>query len=204
LTRFILVRHGETDWNKVHRIQGGASDTPLNELGRQQAEDLALRLKSEKIEAIYSSPLRRALDTAQAIARCHQLKITPLASLKEINVGAMEGFPSAELRLRFDEYICRDHHIQSPFGTPDSEYISDVQKRSWDTVKSLAGRHEGAVAVVTHYFVIVSLVCRVLNLPLTEIGHLKLSPGTVTSFTLEGDAYARLELFNDGCRTAII
>jgi probable phosphoglycerate mutase len=61
----MLVRHGETDWNRQHRIQGGSSDTPLNPEGKKQARELALRLSASSIEAIYSSPLKRALETAR-------------------------------------------------------------------------------------------------------------------------------------------
>ncbi len=69
MIKIILVRHGETEWNRVKRIQGSGSDTPLSEIGLGQAAAVALRLKNEKIQAIYSSPLQRALHTAQAIAQ---------------------------------------------------------------------------------------------------------------------------------------
>ena len=91
MVQVILVRHGETDWNKSLRIQGGNSDTELNEKGQQQAEWLGLRLKQERIQAVYSSPLKRALDTAQAIAHHHQLEVQIEPALKELNVGELEG-----------------------------------------------------------------------------------------------------------------
>jgi len=64
MTRIYLIRHGETDWNNKRRLQGGLSDTPLNENGLRQTRNLALRLKDEKLSAIYSSPLSRAKVTA--------------------------------------------------------------------------------------------------------------------------------------------
>jgi broad specificity phosphatase PhoE len=200
LIKFILVRHGETEWNRVRRIQGSASDTPLSETGKRQAECLALRLKDEKIQAIYSSPLQRALDTAQAIAHYHQLAVTSLPSLKEIDVGELEGVLSAELRQRFDELICRNDDNQEWVKLPGGESVSDVQKRAWETVKSIAAQHsEGTVVVVTHYFVIMAIVCQILNLPLCQIVRLRLSTGSISAFTLDGADGARLELFNDGC-----
>ena len=87
MVKVILVRHGETDWNRARRIQGGNSDTQLNQNGRQGAESLALRLKPEKIQAIYTSPLQRARETAQAIAQYHQLEVKIEPTLKEIEVG---------------------------------------------------------------------------------------------------------------------
>lgn len=200
MVKIILVRHGETGWNKTHRIQGAGSDIPLNEVGLRQAESVALRLKDEKIEAIYCSPLGRALNTAQAIARHHALEVNPLPSLREMEVGELEGVYSADLKLRFDELICQQGDDPVKGKLPGGESICDVQNRAWDTVGSIAGKHaDGTVVIVTHYFVIMSLVCRILNLPLSRIPHLRLSPGTITTFTLDGAGGSRLELFNDGC-----
>ena len=198
MTKFILVRHGETEWNKVHRLQGGGSDNPLNETGGQQAENVALRLKSENIQAVYSSPLQRAASTAQAIARHHQLKINLLPALKEINVGKLEGVFSATLPQRFDEFICRDRHLRE-MDNPSGESILAVRKRAWEAIQGIASQHSaGAVVIVSHYFVIMTLVCQVLNLPLDRVGHLKSSPGTITIFTMDGLNSPRLELFNEG------
>lgn len=198
MVKIILVRHGETEWNKIKRIQGGSSDTPLNETGERQAELIGLRLKGEKIRAIYSSPLQRALHTAQAISRYHQLTINTLPALKEVDVGELEGRMGAELKIRFDEFICRSG--QEAVQLPGSELLCDVQKRAWDTIQSIKNQHsEGTVVVVTHYFVIMAIVCQVLNLPLYQITRLRLSTGSISSITLDGDNSARLELFNDGC-----
>jgi broad specificity phosphatase PhoE len=205
LIKVILVRHGETAWNKVRRIQGGSSDTPLSETGKLQVEALAWRLKEEKIEAVYSSPLQRARDTAEAIARDHHLEVIPLPELKEIAVGDFEGVLAADLKQRFDEFICRDKHHPEPFKLPGVESVCDVQKRAWTAIKSISEKHrEGTVVVVSHYFVIMSIVCRVLNLPIAEMVHLRLSTGTITTFTMDGDDSIRLELFNDGCHNLIV
>jgi broad specificity phosphatase PhoE len=199
MVKIILVRHGETEWNKAHRIQGGTSDVPLNEVGINQARKLAERLKDEKIEAIYSSPLHRALDTAREVARYHGLEVNSLLALREIDAGSLEGFPAANLKLRFDEYICQGNYVQADIPYPLGEYICDVQKRSWVAIQDIARQHQGTVVIVTHYFVIMTLVCQILGLPLAQIVHLRLGQGTVTAFTLDGDGDARLELFNDSC-----
>jgi broad specificity phosphatase PhoE len=200
LIKFILVRHGETEWNKVRRIQGSKSDTPLSETGRQQAAGLALRLKEERIQAIYSSPLQRALTTAQAIAEYHHLEVIPLASLKEINVGELEGVLASELKVRFDEFMCRYAQGQEMLRLPGGESTADVQTRAWETIKTIAGQYaDGTVVIVTHYFVIMSLICKVLGLPLSQIIRLRLGTGTLTAFNLDGDERGQLELFNDSC-----
>jgi broad specificity phosphatase PhoE len=200
LAKIILVRHGETEWNKQHRIQGSNSDNPLNEAGLRQAGHLALYLKDEKIEAVYSSPLQRAMRTAQAIAEYHGLEVVPLSPLKEIDMGELEGILSAGLKLRFDEFICRSGEDRQPDRIPGGESVCDVQKRAWEAMKNIARRHPGAtVAAVTHYFVIMAVVCQVLNLPLAHLVRLKLDPGSITAFTLDGNTYPRLELFNERC-----
>lgn len=198
MVKIILVRHGETDWNLVKRIQGGESDTPLNETGKRQAVSLAARLKNEKITAVFSSPLQRALHTAQAIAASHHLKVKVLPSLKEIRVGTLEGCLASDITQRFDEYMCGDEAGNKPHTLPGAESMEDLQKRAWDTITSLTAEHSNSTLVlVTHYFVIMAIVCRVLDLPLYRIARLKLANGTISSFTVDASSL-RLDLFNDG------
>ena len=87
MTEILLVRHGETEWNRESRFQGHA-DPPLNELGREQAAELATALAGEELAAVYSSPLKRALETAQAVAEPHGLSAIPVESLREVDVGS--------------------------------------------------------------------------------------------------------------------
>jgi broad specificity phosphatase PhoE len=199
MSKIILVRHGETDWNRIRRIQGGDSDTPLNETGQRQAKALACRLKDETITAVFSSPLQRAFQTAQAIAAYHNLEVSPLPSLKEIKVGDLEGRLASDLVLRFDEFLCGDGCEKKPQQTPGGESAEDVQKRAWDTITGLASQQpEGTLVVVSHYFVIMTIICRILNLPVSQMVRLRLSTGTISTFTIE-KGNLRLELFNDGC-----
>jgi broad specificity phosphatase PhoE len=199
MAKIFLVRHGETEWNKVRRIQGGESDTPLNDTGKLQANALAGRLKNEKITAVFSSPLQRALQTAQAIAAYHSLEVTALPSLKEIKVGELEGRLASDLLMRFDEFLCGDDIEKKPKKTPGGESAEDVQERAWETITKLAAQQpEGTLVVVSHYFVIMTVICRVLNLPVSQMVRLRLSTGTLSAFTID-NSNLRLELFNDGC-----
>jgi broad specificity phosphatase PhoE len=195
LSKIFLVRHGETTWNKEKRIQGSASDTPLSESGKGQAERVALKLQSENVQAIYSSPLQRALDTARTIAGYHNLEVRTDPGLVEISAGELEGILAADLKIRFDEYMLRFDYEKIPGG----ESLQDVQDRSWNTLTGLLNSHpDGSLVVVTHYFVVISLVCKVLNLPLKEMVHLRLSTGTLTVIVVENN-FTRLELFNSPC-----
>jgi broad specificity phosphatase PhoE len=195
LTTIILVRHGETDWNKVHRLQGGGSDTPLNATGIRQAARLAARLHPEKFQAVYSSPLQRAVHTAEAIAGPHRLTVQIEKGLREIDLGNLEGFPSAQFPERFDRYVSLDKHLlQNDRGC---ESIQTLQDRAWQSIHLIAaGNSGGVILAVSHYFVIVSLVCRVLNLPLDRLDRLHLGQGTLTSITLDSGGFTSLDFFN--------
>lgn len=198
MAKVILIRHGETDWNQARRIQGGNSDTQLNQKGWQQVESLALRLKPEKIDAIYSSPLQRAQDTAKAIAHYHRLSVGIEPSLKEINVGELEGVSIAGVGKLSELLIGNERGDELP-RLPGGESVAEVQQRVWSTIQRLADTHrEGVVAVVSHYFSVLTAVCSVLHLPLFEINRLRISPSSVSVITFD-EQTPRLILFNDTC-----
>ena len=209
MIQVILVRHGETDWNKSRRIQGGNSDTPLNERGREQAKALALRLKQEEIGAIYSSPLQRALHTAQAIAYHHQLEVQIEPSLQEINVGKLEGVEINSLGKRLDELLTLQGQDQRQAGVErdlwnklqhiGGESLTELQQRAWDTLQHIVSQHsDGAIVVVSHYFTILTIICAALNLPLSQIGRLRLGTSSISTITFD-ESVTRLILFNDSC-----
>jgi probable phosphoglycerate mutase len=194
--RVILVRHGETDWNKEKRIQGGSSDPLLNETGRQQAEGLARRLGQEPIEAIYSSPLKRSLDTATAIARRHQLEVVVEPSLREIEAGTLEGVLTGSLNKRLSQLLTADAGSDALPKPPGGESLADVQRRAWSTIQRLSQKHPHRLVVVSHYFVILSVICSVLGLPLSQLGRFRMENGSISIINLDGQV-AWLELYND-------
>ncbi len=184
----------------MRRIQGGGSDIQLNQTGKQQAESLALRLKQERIQAIYSSQLQRAIDTAQAIARNHQIKVEIEPALTEIDVGELEGAPVAKIGSYLDQLLVRE-------GSPSlkrhgGESLTEVQQRAWGTIQRLVSQHrDGAIVVVSHYFVITTIICSVLNMPLSQIINLRISAGSISIVVFDEQA-PRLVLFNDVCHLA--
>lgn len=194
MSRIRLVRHGKTDWNQELRIQGGSSDTPLNEDGRRQAENMASRLSQRSIHAIYSSPLRRAIETAQIIASHHHLGVVVEKSLREVEAGRLEGVASTELGVRFSELLTRDGVTKK---MPEGESLTDLQKRSWGFIQQLGHRYpDGELVVVSHYFAILTIICSALMLPLSHITRFRLSTGCINIINLDEEE-ARLELFND-------
>jgi uncharacterized phosphatase len=142
VTKLLLVRHGETDWNLERRVQG-QTDTPLNETGRRQAEALARELANERIDAVYASDLRRALDTARAIAGPRGLGVHLVPELREKNFGSWEGLTDDEVLERFPEART------GPWG--DAETPDDVVERVLGALRHIAERHPGdQVLVVSH------------------------------------------------------
>ena len=195
----ILVRHGETEWNKLGQIQGGGSNTPLNEKGKQQAEGLALKLKQERIRAIYSSRLQRALDTAQAIARHHQLEVESELSLNEIDAGEMEGASIINIGSHLAQLLIEGEQGESIFKLHGGESLAEVQQRAWSTIQRLVDKHrDEVIVVVSHYFVILTIISAVLNLPLSQIGRLRLGVGSISTIVFDEQA-TRLVLLNDKC-----
>ncbi len=200
MARIIMVRHGETEWNRQMRVQGGKSDIPLNDYGREQAKRAGRALEKENFTAVYSSPLSRAYETAQIIVKPHNLEITTMEELVEINAGSYEGIPVSELGKRFSQIIAEMQNGDEFRRPPGGESISDVQKRGWEAIQTIAGRHEEeTVLVVTHYFIILTVVCTALEMPLKNVSRFWMSNGSISTLSLDGSV-PRLEMFNSPCR----
>src|SRR5262245_20482819 len=104
MTDFLLARHGETDWNREHRVQGH-TDVPLNAAGLGQARVLAERLADVSLEAIYASDLERARATAEAVARSQGLEVQVDPDLREKHFGSWEGLTDVEIAQRFPDAV---------------------------------------------------------------------------------------------------
>jgi probable phosphoglycerate mutase len=142
VTTFLLVRHGETDWNFERRVQGHA-DRPLNETGRAQARALADELAGEPIDAVYSSDLVRAHETARIVAERLGLDVIALPDLREKHFGTWEGLTDREILARFPD--ARRGH----WG--DAETTEDVARRVLGALRRIAQTHpKGRVLVVAH------------------------------------------------------
>jgi probable phosphoglycerate mutase len=152
MTTFYLIRHGETEWNLTGRWQGH-TDVPLNALGRAQAQRLAERLRAERIhfEALYSSDLQRAWQTAQALTEALGVATQALPALREIDVGGWSGLTHPQVVARDPELIAR---LESGEDLPrggDGERFVDLHQRVVSAVEQLAADHPGArLALITH------------------------------------------------------
>lgn len=157
-TRVLLIRHGQTDWNAQTRLQGH-TDIPLNAEGRAQAERLRAALAGEALDAVYSSDLQRARDTAQAVAQATGAALTLERGLRERAFGSFEGATFAELEQRWPEQTARWRRRDPGFAPPDGgEALQDFYARCVATAERLAAAHPGgSIAMVAHGGVLDSL-----------------------------------------------
>lgn len=143
-----VFRHGQTDYNKENRVQGQSNDLPLNETGRQQAKALAERLKDINLEVIFSSPLKRAIETAEAISELKNIPIIIEPDLIETNLGEIEGLTIAEI----DPKQMETWHGWSDidFCFPGGESKRSTKERIVNVMKKLVDTPYNTIAVSTH------------------------------------------------------
>lgn len=152
--RIIVIRHGQTDWNREGRYLGH-TDMPLNEEGRRQAQEAADHLKAEHFAAIYASDLRRTMETAWIIARPHGLTVNPVPGLREMNFGAWDGLTYEEIIGGYGDMARRWFDDPTAVTPPGGESVVQVWSRvvnALDTVyeSEIRSRASGTVAIVTH------------------------------------------------------
>jgi broad specificity phosphatase PhoE len=148
VTTILLARHGESDWNRDGRWQGHA-DRPLTERGRRQAQELARHLAHVDLDAIYSSDLRRAQESAEIVGRAKGLDVKTIPALREVDVGSWSGLTRTEAEQRYPEAYPR--WIAGEEGWDDGETYDELSNRVLDAVQRIAADHpEERVLVVAH------------------------------------------------------
>ncbi len=160
---------------------------------------LGLALKETKIDAIYSSPLKRALDTAQAIASHHQLAVQVEPDLREMEVGELEGVSIAELGTSFSQFLLQWRQGQGLEKLPGGESVVDLADRVWVTVQHIIKKHQQeTVVVVSHFFAVVVTICKALGWPLTSLERIRVQTGSISIIDL-GDGRPYLVSLGDTC-----
>ena len=166
MSRLLLVRHGDTELNSRERYWG-LSDIELSEAGLRQAERLRDRLATEKISAVYSSQLQRALLTAEVIVSSHQLGVTVCNELRETNFGRVEGLTFAEISRLYPELTEQWVNWSLQLRFPGGDSVSEVSQRVSEFMRRLEGHApEEMVLVVAHAGTLRMLVCQLLELEL--------------------------------------
>ena len=159
----ILVRHGQTAWN-VEEIFRGRADVELNEAGRRQAVLLGEFLSDRRIEVVYSSPLKRARDTALAIARHHDLDVRISEGLNDMDFGEWEGMPVDAVKARYPEAYAEWYNHPELARVSGGEMLGRVRERATAVVKDVVAAHQGRVVLVTHRVIVKILTLAMLGL----------------------------------------
>jgi alpha-ribazole phosphatase len=194
----ILIRHGQTVWNESGKFQG-FSDVELSSEGKWQAQSLAKSLRDLDLEAIYTSPLTRARETAGIVALYHDCGVRIEEGLKELNQGELEGLTAQDLKDKYREFFQKWLFQPGTVRLPQGESLHDLQNRAWSSVREILRRHsEGNVVIVAHSFVNRVILCKVLDIPLDNFRCLRqdVAARNIIEFTRRGAVLARL---NDTC-----
>lgn len=196
--KLYLVRHGETDWNIEGRIQG-TIDVPLNERGRRQAACLAARLKRCGAGAIYTSPLLRALETAQVIAASLGVAVTSEPDLRERDFGVWQGLLASELPIRFPGELARLRADAADAFPPGGESFRQLMFRVAKAVDHLVRTAPDVdIVIVSHGGTTHALLCHLLGIDPAHRSRFVVDNASLTTAELAA-AGTRLLLLNDTC-----
>ena len=188
MTEIILVRHGETEWN-VAEVFRGRIDIELNKTGIKQAGLLAEYLSDLKLDAIYSSPLKRALTTAEIIASYHKLDVEITPGLIDFDYGEWQGLPHQEVKDKYKElyaqWIRNPHQVKIPAG----ESLDEVRKRATGVVDNIIAKYQGTVVLVSHRVVNKVLICALLGLDNSHFWNIRQDTCGITTFIYENERF---------------
>jgi len=200
MTRIVLVRHGQTVWNREARFRGQA-DVELDEFGLRQAEATGRYLAARwPVVAVYASPMCRALQTAGAIARSQGLTAHPLEGLLDIDFGEWQGRRADEVAQDHPELYRAWLEVPHTVHFSGGEELDDVRSRVVAALGEVTTRHPGqAIALVSHTVVNRVLLCAVLGLGNEHFWRLRQETCAVNVFDAEEDGTFTIVLLNDTC-----
>ncbi len=167
-TKLIVIRHGQTDWNPIHRIQGWI-DTDLNAVGVQQMEEAATRLKDEKIDLIYTSVLKRGYLSAEIINKYHNVPIIRERDLSELNQGKWQSQLVSDLEGSSEDYR-RWQKNPTDLTPPEGEHIKHFADKVIAKISEIIETHHGqTICVVSHEVTNAVLRCHFKDIDLSQI-----------------------------------
>ena len=197
MTQIILVRHGQTEWDRVERFRGRA-DVPLNEVGVAQAEAAGRRIAAEwQPTAVYSSPLPRAVQTAEAIARPLNLPVEIAPGLVDIDYGQWQGLTLDEVRQQWPREIEGWYHAPHLARIPGGEGLAFLRARAMGFVREMAAQHKGQTIVMVGHTVVNGVILSgVLDMPDGNFWRLRQDNGAISALEIEVPRFAVM-LLND-------
>jgi broad specificity phosphatase PhoE len=181
MAELILARHGETVWN-VEKVYRGRTDVNLDEVGIEQAELLGKYLSNWELDAIYSSPLKRALDTANIIARYQKIGVQIAEGLIDFDYGKWQSLPEQEAKRLYPTLHKEWHNNPHKVKMPGGESLEDVRRRAIGVVDDVLSKYQGSVVLVSHRVVNKVLICFLLGLDNSHFWNIKQDVGGITVF----------------------
>ncbi|MEE8390110.1 MAG: histidine phosphatase family protein [Anaerolineae bacterium] len=198
MTRIVLIRHGQTVWNREQRFRG-QTDVELDEFGLRQAEATGRYVAARwPVVAVYASPLQRTMQTAEAVARAQGLTADPVDGLLDINFGEWQGQLGQEVAQRYPELFRAWEQTPHTVRLPGGEGLDDVRSRVVAGLDEVIARHAGQqVALISHTVVNRVLLCAVLGWGNERFWRLRQETCAVNVFDVEDDGDFSIGLLND-------
>ena len=197
MTEIIIIRHGETEWNKTGRFQGH-SDVPLSAEGRAQAAALGKNLVVDHVDAIYASDLTRAMETAAPLAQRFGLEVISDPLLRELNFGSWEGRKFNDVNAENPDAMKTFYNDPERVNIPDSEPFPEFQRRVARRVREIVAQERGKrIVIVSHGASIRILFADILSMPIRSIWHVSQLNTAVNKVRFEDDGFAVVTLMND-------
>ncbi|MEE3014899.1 MAG: histidine phosphatase family protein [Chloroflexota bacterium] len=181
--KFFVVRHGETDWNKLGRFQGH-TDISLNDRGLSQARETAVASEDWGYTAIYSSPLVRTVQVAEEIAKVTPMLVSQEPGLKELSLGDLEGVTGEEMRNDWPALFAAWRTEPEKMSMPNGESLGELRDRTWQVILDIEQKHSSdeSIVVISHNFAIRSIVNELLGMPLAYFHRMSLNLASVCTF----------------------
>ncbi len=197
-TTIYLIRHGETDWNR-DSIFRGRVDVPLNNNGLKQAEAAGKGLDDVEFDAVYSSPLSRALQTAEAVAATCGLEVNMNEDFSDIDYGKWQGMTLSEVKANYPKEYKRWQSEPHKAAIPDGERLSEIHDRAWGALREVVRSHpDQTIAVAAHRVINKVLVLGALGLPLKDFWRIRQDNCSVNVFEFT-DKEVIIHCINDTC-----
>jgi broad specificity phosphatase PhoE len=198
MTRVYLVRHGTTEWNKEEIFRGRA-DCKLNETGQAEARALAGYFRDIPVEVIYSSPLSRAVETAQAIASAKGLRVFSDPAFLDMDFGAWQGLPLSEVKEKYPELYRRWRERPQEVTFSGGESLAQVRVRAWEGLTRVVRENaEKTVLIISHRVINKVLICAVLGLDDSHFWQIQQDTTAVNCFQHDRGFFVTY-LVNDTC-----
>ncbi|PKB72530.1 MAG: hypothetical protein BZY75_06430 [SAR202 cluster bacterium Io17-Chloro-G7] len=188
--KLVLVRHGETEWNKLGKFQG-QRDIALNSRGLAQAKETAQTVAHWQHSVVYSSPLSRTMQVAHEISSISGNAVQQVPGLQELSLGDLEGVTGEEMRSGWPQVYAAWRDDPATVGMPNGETLVELQNRVWNALLELEKTHlqaetpDDMLILVSHNFAIRSLIGKLLGMPLSNFHRMSLSLSSISTVEID-------------------